>query len=44
MKKGNATGLDEIRVEMLYLAGDVGVNWIRRLLNSCLTEGMIPVE
>ena len=23
---------------MLDLAGDVGVNWTRRLLNSCLTE------
>ena len=29
---------------MLDLAGDVGVNWTRRLLNSCLTEGKIPVE
>ena len=37
MKKGKATGLDEIRVEMPDLAGDVGVNWTRRLLNSCLT-------
>ena len=44
MKKGKATGLDEIRVEMLDLAGDVGVNRTRRLLNSCLTEGNIPVE
>ena len=44
MKKGKATGLDEIRVEMLDLAVDVGVNWTRRLLNSCLTEGKIPVE
>ena len=44
MKKGKATGLDEIRVEMLDLAGDVGVNWTRKLLNSCLTEGRIPVE
>ena len=44
MKKGKATGLNEIRVEMPDLAGDVEVNWIRRLLNSCLTEGKIPVE
>ena len=44
MKKGKATGLDEIRVEMLDLARDVGVNWTRRLLNLCLTEGKIPVE
>ena len=44
MKKGKATGLDEILVEMLDLGGDVGVNWTRMLLNSCLTEGKIPVE
>ena len=31
-------------MEMLDLAGDVGVNWTRRLLNSCLTEGKIQVE
>ncbi len=47
VKKGKATGLDEmvdeIRAEMLDLAGDVGVNWTRRLLNSCLTEGKIPI-
>ena len=41
MKKGKATDLDEIRVDKLDLAGDVGVNWTRRLLNSCLTEGKI---
>ena len=44
MKKGKATGLDEIRVEMLDLAVYVGVNRTRRLLISCLTEGNIPVE
>ena len=43
MKKGKATGLDEIRVEILDLAGYVGVDWTRRLLNTCLTEGKIPV-
>ena len=41
MKKGKASGLDEIRVDMLDLAGDVGVNWTRGLLNSGLTEGKI---
>ena len=44
MKKGKATGLDDIRVEMLDMAGDVGVNWTQRLLSSCLTEGKILVE
>ena len=35
MKKGKATGLDETRVEILDLTGDLGVNWTRRLLHSC---------
>ena len=39
MRKRKATGSDEMRVEMLDLAGDVGINWTRRLLNSYLTEG-----
>ena len=44
MKKVKAAGVDEIHVEMLDLDGNFGVNWSRRLLNSCLTEGNIPVE
>ena len=33
-----------MRVEMLDMAGDVGVNWTRNLLKSCLAETKIPVE
>ena len=41
MKKGKATGADEVRLEM---AGEVGVKWTGRLLNVCMQEGRIPNE
>ena len=44
MKKGKATGADEVRLEMLELAGVVGVKWTGRLLNVCMQEGGIPKE
>ena len=44
MKKGKATGADEVRLEMLEMAGDVGVKWTGRLLNVCMQEGRIPKE
>ena len=44
MKKGKATGTDEVRLEMLEMAGDVGVKWTGRLLNVCMQEGRIPKE
>ena len=31
-EKGNATEADEVRLEMLEMAGEVGVKWTRRLL------------
>ena len=31
MKKGQATGADEVRLEMLEMAGEVGVKWTGRL-------------
>ena len=34
------TGADEVRLEILEMAGEVGVKWIRRLLQ----EGRIPKE
>ncbi len=43
-KKGKATGADEVRLEMLEMAGDVGVKWTGRLLNECMQEGRIPKE
>ena len=44
MKKGKATGADEVRQEMLEMAGEVGVKWTGRLLNVCTHEGRIPKE
>ena len=44
MKKGKATGADEVRLEMLEMAGEVGVKWTGRLLNVCMQEGRIPTE
>ena len=41
MKRGRATGIDEVRVEMLVMVERVGVRWTRRLLNTCLREGKI---
>ena len=34
MKRGRATGIDEVRVEMLVVADNVGVRWTRKLLNT----------
>ena len=42
MKKGKAIGADEVRLEMLEMAGEVGVKWTGRLLNVCMQEGRIP--
>ena len=44
MKKGKATGADEVRLEMLEMAGEVGAGWVGvkwtvRLLNVCMQEG-----
>ena len=44
MKKGKAIGADEVRLEMLEMAGEVGVKWTGRLLNVCMQEGRIPKE
>ena len=44
VKRCRATGIDEVRVEMLVMAERVGVRWTRRLLNSCMREGTIPEE
>ena len=38
MKKGKATGADEVQLEMLEMAGEVGVKWRGRLLNVCMQE------
>ena len=33
-----------MRLEMLEMAGEVGVKWKGRLLNVCIQEGRIPKE
>ena len=38
VKRGQATGIDEVRVEMLVMAERVGVRWT----NTCMTEGEDP--
>ena len=38
------TGADEVRLDMLEMAGEVGVKWIGRLLNVCMQEGRVPKE
>ena len=44
MNIGRATGIDEVRVEMLVMAEYVGVRWTRQLLDTCTREGKIPEE
>ena len=44
MKKGKATGADEVRLETLEMTGEVGVKWTGRLLNVCMQEGRISKE
>ena len=33
-----------MRLEMLAMAGEVGVKWTGRLMNVCMQEGRIPKE
>ena len=39
MKKGKVTGADEVRLEMLEMAGEVGVKWTGRLLKRVYAGG-----
>ena len=43
-EKGKAIGADEVRLEVMEMAGEVGVKWTGRLLNVCMQEGRIPKE
>ena len=43
-EKVKATRADELRLEMLEMAGEVGVKWKGRLLCVCMQEGRIPKE
>ena len=43
-EKGKAIGADEVRLEVMEMAGEVGVKWTGRLLNVCMQEGRIQKE
>ena len=43
-EKGKETWANEVRLETLEMAGEVGVKWTGRLLNVCKQEGRIPKE
>ena len=34
MKRGRAPGLDEMRAEVVDVAGQIGARWTKRLLNT----------
>ena len=38
MKRDKAAGLDETKVEMFVVTGEVGVKWLCRLLSVCFKE------
>ena len=42
LKMKKATGAHEVRLEVMKMAGEVGVKWKGRLLNVCMQEGRIP--
>ena len=35
-EKGKATGADEVRLDMMTMAGEMGVKWTGRSLNVCM--------
>ena len=44
MKKGRAPCIYEMRVEMVISAGESGISWTKRLLNTCMRQGKVPEE
>ena len=42
MNTCKATGADEVRLELMEMAGVEGVKWTGRLLNVCMQEERIP--
>ena len=42
MKKRRASGIDEVRVDMVMAAGESGISWTKRLLNTCMRHGKVP--
>ena len=43
-EKGKAIRAEEVRLDMMEMAGEVGFKWTGRLLNVCMLEGRIPKE
>ena len=44
MKNGRPPGIDEVRVEKVMAAGESGISWTKRLLNTCMRQGKVPEE
>ena len=44
MTKRQGDRADEVRLEIIEMAGEVGVKWTGRLLNVCMQERRIPKE
>ena len=44
MKKGRALGWDEMRAEMVDVAGEIGARWTKRLLNACVRQCKVPED
>ena len=44
MKKGRQTRLDEMRAEMVDVAGEIGVRWTKMLLNTCMKQCKVPED
>ena len=44
MQKGRAPGIDEMRVEMVMAAGESGISWTKRLLNTCMRQCKVSEE
>ena len=44
LKKGRAPGWDEMRAEMVDVAGEIGARWTKRLLNTCMKQCKVPED
>ena len=39
VKKGRPPGINDMHVEMVMAAGESGISWTKRLLNTCMRKG-----
>ena len=44
MKKGRAPGWDEMRAEIVDVAGDIGARWTKMRLNTCMKQCKVPED